>query len=102
MSDENNTTLQVARGAIASLMHVTIAGTRKMPVPPMLGAQQLGKMIGEAIIDIPDDQWAEMVRISHMPCENPSCDCHTWQGRLFDALDDVRDSYKANRKGLNG
>lgn len=41
-----------------------------------------------------DEYWAKLKADATLPCEQPGCQCHIIQGKLFDALEGLREEWK--------
>jgi hypothetical protein len=59
-------------------------------------AAAFGGLLANIIGPLPEEFWQEMIRSAGEPCDDANCACHTFKGRVFEALDDLRTDWIAN------
>ncbi len=69
---------------------------------PKRAASYLTGHIANIIGPMPDDLWRQMLRVAPLPCDEPGCDCHIFSAKVFNALNALRDDWKAMRDKNGG
>ena len=54
----------------------------------------VGGVLANTVGSLPDDYWREMMKSEI--CGEPGCDCHVVGEKAMEALDAIRDDWKAN------